>query len=234
MGRPGPLAIIFGAVAALQAIELQSDHLGIPTDPVGPNWAEIAMAVLTLILVIGAILALGAVREARRAVREARRARNAVQMTELSRRWDEEKNQDVRRMVRAYAEGTVAYFIPAVPPEPGDFREPVRLEEAIMMLKSENHPDYRKLITDPNFLEDMAIMINYGGIDFDIVRESLGWHFAYRRSLWKPTVIALRIADNALETYENFEKLAKLMAVHYPKSFTFDAQGEIVWDGVKD
>jgi hypothetical protein len=206
-----------------------------------PNWSEITLAIATVVLAAAtlglataAFLALASIGEAKRSLDEARNARNAVQMTELSRRWDEEKNQDVRLLVRAFAQGTVAYFIPAEPPEPDDLREPDRLKEAILTLKRENHPDYRKLITDPNFLEDVAIMINYGGIDIDIVRESLGWHFAYRWSLWKPTVVALRIADNVAETYENLEELAKRMAAYYPKSFTFNAQGEIVWTGIRD
>ena len=161
-----PLAIIFGAVAALQRIELHSHHLVIPTDPVGPNWAEIAMAVFTLILVFGAILALGAVRQARRAVREARRARNAVQMSELSRRWDEEPNREVRRQVRGFAESGQDGFVPVAPPGPQ------RLKEVVTRFRHDNAPEYRMLLTDPNFLEDVAIMIEEGGIDFEIVNRS--------------------------------------------------------------
>jgi hypothetical protein len=74
-------AIAYGAAAALRWLVL--NYHRIPTNSTGPNWAEIVYTALTGVLVLIAFLALGS-------VREARRARIGLQMTELSRRWDEE------------------------------------------------------------------------------------------------------------------------------------------------
>ena len=46
---------------------------------------------------------------------------------------------------------------------------PDRLKECIKRLQEANYPEYRELKTDPNFLEDLAILIQRGGIDFGIV-----------------------------------------------------------------
>lgn len=238
--------IVIGSVVLVAALIGFTILLAYATEP---SWADITIALWTVVLALAtlglataAFLALASIGEAKKALDEARNARNAVQMTELSRRWDEEKNQEVRRLVRTYAEAWVApdadgWVVSSGSTELAEANEitpPERLKEAVMALRNDNHPHYRKLITDPNFLEDIAIMIAYGGIDGDIVRESLGWHFAYRWSLWRPTVIALRDADKVPETYENLERLANDMARHYPTSFMFDARGEILWDGFKD
>jgi hypothetical protein len=97
------LATAFGIAAGIQCLELQSHHLVIPTDNKGPNWAEIANLFLASTLAIVAILALGTIRQARHARIEAQTAQNALQMNELSRRWDDEVNRQVRTKVREYA-----------------------------------------------------------------------------------------------------------------------------------
>ena len=93
------LAIGFAVAAGIQLFELRSHHIVIPTDPKGPNWAEILTAVLTALLALIAVFALGTINEAKNARVEARRAQNALQMNELSRRWDEKTNLEVRRKV---------------------------------------------------------------------------------------------------------------------------------------
>jgi hypothetical protein len=217
-------AVFFAGVAAQQQVDVGS-FLHIPTDPVGPNWAEIAMVVLTGFLVLAGIGALSA-------VGEARRARNAQQMTELSRRWDEEKYRDVRQLVRRYAEVGLDPCDHVEPSGPG------RLKEVVMKLQDDNAADYRKVVTDPNFLEDIAIMIDYGGIDYEIVYQSLGWHFAYRWTLWKPTIEALRVADEVPGLYENFQKIAKTMGIRLareePGAIKLDENGEPAWEGFRE
>lgn len=232
-----PLALIFGAVAVLQGVEMHtfqlqhphSHRIHVPTDPKGPNWAEIAVAFLTLVLVVAALLALGAVRWARRAANEARRARNAVQMAELSRRWDEETNLEVRRQVKCYATVGVDGFNHLAA------EGPYRLRESVMQLREVNAPDYRRLRTDPNFLEDLAILVNSGGMDFDLVNRSLGFTVAYRWSLWKPTVDDIRKEEREARVYIEFEGLAKRIAKANPDTVKMEmddaGENQIVWEG---
>jgi hypothetical protein len=215
-----PLAIAFGVVAAIQCVELQSHHLVIPTDPKGPSWADIVTAFSTGILAVAAILALGA-------IAEARRARNALQMTELSRRWDEEVNRTVRKKIKDYAangpDGTT-YQTPG----------PDGLKASVLKLREENAEDYRLLLTDPNFLEDLAILVQRRGIDFGIVNLSLGYIVAYRWSLWKPTIDAFRTEANEPLIYREFEELAKRIAKANPDSVKVQPAGEIIWEDFRE
>lgn len=214
------LAVFFAGVAAQQRVDV-GRFLNVPTDPTGPNWADIAMVLLTAVLVFAGVRALGA-------VGEARRSRNAQQMTELLRRWDEESHREVRREVMEVARLGLPLLNRAA--EPG----PDLLKEVIIQLRDENSPKYRRLITDPGFLEDLAIMVYYRGIDFEIVNLSLGYTIPYRWSLWKPTAVALREAKAAPELYENFEKLAKKVAAANRGSVELDIDGEVLWRGFRD
>lgn len=181
-------------------------------------------------------------------------------MTEVSRRWDEVFHQEVRRKVRAHAENGLAglgYVAPwrerlkeVVIKVRGRVRGdseyglgaigciapgPERLKEVVINLRDGNAAEYRELMTDPSFLEDIAIMIDYGGIDFDIVDLSLGYQIAYRWSLWKPTVVALRNEyPKTPDRYINFERLAKRIAINNPQSVSLDEDGEVRWEGFRD
>lgn len=214
------LAVVLGGMLAQQRVDV-ARSLHIPTDPTGPNWADIAIVVLTAILVLAGISALAT-------VTEARKARNAQQMTELLRHWDEEKNREIRRHVMTYAEQGLPLYDHAAQPGPN------RLKEVVIQLRQENSPMYRTLTTDPGFLEDLAIMVEYGGIDYKIVNLSLGYQVAYRWSLWKPATLALRKARKVPDLYINFENLAARMAWDNPQSVDLDEQGEILWDGFRE
>jgi hypothetical protein len=213
------LAIFFGVTAGIQRAELQGHHLHI--DPTGPNWADIVTALSTSVLALAALLALAA-------IGESRRARNALQMTELSRRWDEQINQKARQKVVDYAKAPgpegAAYDSPG----------PDGLKASVLKLREDNADDYRLLLTDPNILEDLAILVERGGVDFGIVNLSLGWIVAYRWSLWKPTVDAFRTEAEEQLIYSEFEKLAKRIAKKNPESVKVDAAGEIIWDRFRE
>jgi hypothetical protein len=177
-------------------------------------------ALATVALAAAAFLALGS-------VREARDARNAVQMTELSRRWDDETNRSVRKKVMDYATKDLdglAYETPG----------PDRFKASVLKLRDDNADDYRLLLTEPNTLEDLAIMVEYRGIDFEIVNLSLGWTVPYRWSLWKPTVDAFRVEAREPLIYWEFEKLAKRIAKRNPHSVKLDDAGEIIWEGFRE
>ncbi|MCV7064992.1 hypothetical protein H7H51_03415 [Mycolicibacterium farcinogenes] len=215
------LALGFIAGAVLEHCTNLIRPLHIPTDPKGPNWAEILMLVLTLALLGVGGLALSS-------VKEARSARNGQYMTELSRRWDEAPNREVRRDVQRYATDGLNGFEHTV--EPG----PRRLREAVLELRKRNDSAYRTLLTDPSYLEDIAIMVYHGQMDFDLVNESLGFHVPYRWSLWKPTIEALRDMDEAPTRFECFQRLAKDIAKKDPKTSRRGADGEIEWRGFRE
>ncbi|MGO9154885.1 DUF4760 domain-containing protein, partial [Mycobacterium sp.] len=90
------------------------------------------------------------------------------------------------------------------------------------------------LLIDPNSLEDLAILVERGGIDFGIVNLSLGYIVPYRWSLWKPTVDAFRAEAKEPLIYWEFEKLAKRIAEKNPHSVKLDAAGEIIWEGFRE
>lgn len=139
------LAALIGAAVVLAMVSIE------------PNWSEITLAISTavLALAVAAFFALGS-------ITESRRASNAVQMTELSQRWDMEKNQQLRQMFRDYAEKGLPGVDPVAPAGPD------RLKEVILKPEADKAPEYRQAITDPNFLEDIAILIKFSGLDFDM------------------------------------------------------------------
>lgn len=104
-------------------------------------------------------------------------------------------------------------------------------KKASRKLGAENHGDYRKLFPDPNFLECIGILVERGGMDFEIVQYTLGYQVPYRWTLWQPYVTADR-DRNSTEIYEAFERLAKRMAKADPKKmWTFDNDNKIEWRG---
>jgi hypothetical protein len=212
-------ATIVWAVAIVLAVLVGSAAV-LETDPALPNIAAALgawiSALATVGLAVAAFLALGS-------VREARAARNAVAAMDLSRQWDSDESLDLRRRVTQLArqgpDGT-AY----APPGPEAFKS------SFEKLAANNDPEYGVLLRQPNFLEDIAILVKHHGIDFDIVNDSLGYNIAYWWSLWKPTVDQLRRSQPLI--YKEFEQLAKRIAAIDPQ-LTLDARGEVLWNGFK-
>jgi hypothetical protein len=159
-----------------------------------PNWAEIAtavgtgvLAVATIALAVAAFVALGG-------LRESRRVRNVTAMTDMSRRWDGKQLRDVRHLIQEYAG------------HGGSSRD--RLRDKVIQLRDANASEYRELLTEPSFLEDLAILVDNEGIDFDIVMDSLGYIVWDRWCLWQPTIETLQTLRNEKSVFENFKKLA--------------------------
>jgi hypothetical protein len=193
-----------------------------------PNWAEITLAISTIVmtlatagLAVAAVFALGS-------INETRHARNAETTMDISRRWAHADFREVRRKVEHYA--TVGPENLAYPDGGG----PVGLKESMQKLRTTNDPAYRELRTEPDYFEDLAILIDHQAITFPIVNECFGYSIPYRWSLWKPTVDALRERANEPAIYIEFEKLAKRLAAINPNSVEVDAAGEIVWRGFID
>ncbi|OMC32016.1 hypothetical protein A5739_11390 [Mycobacterium colombiense] len=183
-----------------------------PADAGGPNWAEqmtaigtVALAIATVALAYFAYRALGG-------LRESRQDRNLAAMMDMSRRWDDEHFREVRRKIQAYADHGPSSRI--------------TLRDKILELRVDNDPEYRELLTEPSFLEDLSILVDNEGIDFDIVMASLGYIVWDRWCLWQPTIEELRAVRNEESVFENFQKLAYRVKGVAPQLPDVDA-----WDG---
>jgi len=152
-----------------------------------------AVAALGLIAAAwGVFLARKQIKQAKEALAENERARNAQMTSELSRRWDEKQFRDVRRAVAGY-EG----------------REGLR--DALKQLREQKSEDYWWLLTEPSYLEDIAVSVNHDILDFGIVKDSLGYIVCYRWHRWELAVLYLRDARGEPSCYEHFEALAARM-----------------------
>jgi hypothetical protein len=182
------LAITFGVVAGFQSIELQDHHLHI--DPTGPNWAEIATGIGTVVLALATLVLAGAAIAALRQIGEARRVRNAQVAIDAFQRWNDEGFRRVRAEVDKAAN------------QPGGLK-------TVMLGHREAHShDYRRLLMEPDYFEDLGILIKYQAIDFRIVRDSLGTTVVHRWSQWKPFIDRLREEPRNRIAFCRFQELA--------------------------
>ncbi len=146
----------------------------------------------------------------------------------ISRRWGETSFCNVRRLVEHYAKKDpdgVAY---------SDGGSPADLNESMKMLRAANHTHYRLLRTEPDYFEDLAILIDHEAITFPIVNECFGYAIPYRWSLWEPTIQELRRRAHEPLIYIEFEKLAYKLARINPNSVQKDGAGRIMWQGFID
>jgi hypothetical protein len=180
----------------------------------GPNWADMTLAIgtgvlaaATVVLAVAAFLALGG-------LRESRRDRNVTAMTDMSRRWDDEEFRVVRRKIQESAGHGQSS------------RD--RLRDKIIELRQNNDSEYRELLTEPSFLEDLSILVKYHGIDFEIVKDSLGYIVWDRWCLWQPTIEKLQTLRNEESVFEHFKDLAERIKKDIPRLPDLDK-----WDGPK-
>lgn len=129
-------------------------------------------------------------------------------MTDMSLRWDNEHFRNVRWLIQEISGS--------------DANCGIRLKDKIIELRDGNKKEYRELLTEPSFLEDLAISITSGGISFEIVRDSLGYIVWDRWCLWQPTVAELRIVRRERTVFEHFERLAERMKRELPGLPDFD------------
>jgi hypothetical protein len=162
-----------------------------------PNWTNITLAVATVGLTlataglaVAAFLALGA-------ISESRHDRNVLVMNDLSSRWDGPDFRDVRLKIREIA---------GLGPDSRD-----RLKDRIVQSRDANYAEYTLLLTEPGFLEDLAISIRHGGVDEKIVKDSLGYIIWDRWCLWQAAIEELRDLREEDSVFERFEELAKKM-----------------------
>jgi hypothetical protein len=209
------LAVCVGAAFVLAAVSPE------------PNWSEITLAIGTAVLALATVGLVVAAFFALGSINESRHARNAETTMDISRRWAEKDFREMRRKVEQFAKSGPDNLTYAGGGGPDG------LKESMQKLRASNDPAYRELRTEPDYFEDLAILLNHEAITFAIVNECFGYSIPYRWSLWKPTVYALRERANEPSIYVEFERLAKRLAGINPSVET-DAAGEIVWRGFID
>lgn len=159
-------------------------------EPVSPNWAEVttalgtvALAVFTLALAVAAGFALFQ-------VNEARRARNAHVALEVSSRWSDQNFRRVRQQVDMANRGEG------------------KLLEAMKAHYRQGAEQYRLFLMEPDYFEDLALLVNYRLIDFAVVRDSLGITVARRWDVWRPWIEYVRNEIPNATAFSLFEGLA--------------------------
>ena len=202
--------VICSAVSLLLVLSIANYLLVACTDDSWPNvtlaiWT-VGLTLATIALAAGAFLAL-------RSLDESRRPRHLAAMTDMSQRWDSDHFRDVRKTIHDDSGAQ------------SDSRD--KLLNIMIHYRNTNHENYRKLLTEPSFLEDLAISIKHGGIHFDIVKDSLGYIIWDRWCLWQPTVEDLRDRRKERTVFVHFQELAEKMQAELSLSSLAD------WDGPK-
>jgi hypothetical protein len=68
--------------------------------------------------------------------------------------------------------------------------------------------DYRLLLMEPDFFEDLGVVVDHGAIDFQIVVDSLGRTICLRWDVWRPFVQYLRDERDMKTAFKGFQDLA--------------------------
>jgi hypothetical protein len=152
----------------------------------GANWAEVVTAIASAIAALGiAFAALGGW-IAFGQLKESEKARQVALVTELARRWDEERFVKVRRSVRGVS--------------PEDFR--IRYEEG----DKSNSQDFYDLKLLANFFEDFGSLVKAGFLDVGLVDTSIGSSVITYWEIWRLAVIEDRPRSDP-RLYENWQYL---------------------------
>lgn len=192
-------AAVWGSLSLVAVLCVANVLLILCTDD---PWPDVTLAVWTFGLTLATVALAAAAVVALRSIGESRRDRNAAAMTDLSQRWDNEHFRGVRHKIQHYS-GTGP-----------DSR--IRLRERIIQLRNDNDESYRELLTEPSFLEDLQISLEYTGIDFNIVKDSLGYIIWDRWCLWQPAIEELRDLREERTVFEHFQTLAERIKRELP------------------
>ena len=162
-------------------------------EPEPPNWADmmiawgtVALAFFTMLLAVGAAVALWQ-------LKESRSARNAHVALEMSDRWQSDRFKGVREKVDT--------FVAAAPA--GNWAQ------TMWDLKTNNAAEYRSLLEEPDWFEYLGVLEKHGGIDFKVVRDAYGITVSRRWKKWRPVVEHLRDHLPNPTAYRNFQNLAE-------------------------
>jgi hypothetical protein len=153
-----------------------------------PNWAEQVTAIATAVSAIGLLSAIGAVIFAGVQTREARIGRQAEIAVEFFRRWSEGPLVETRRLV-------------------AQFETKEALRDALMHFIADNSIEAYTLYRELDYFEQLGVLEEHGGFDFEIIKTLLGRRLIDRWEMWLPSIEAMGGTD----VYPMFERLVTKM-----------------------
>ncbi|MCU1465681.1 MAG: hypothetical protein JWM72_1609 [Actinomycetia bacterium] len=173
--------------------------LTLPPSHSSTHWAAIFGVLFAALTAILAGLAAWGARFAGVQVREARIARLQAASADLSEKWGAPALEEARRLV-------------------GDYATPADLAVAFAEASEANGENYYVLVREPNFFEDLAVSLELGSLDFELIQKALGSVVVTRWLQWRNAIEWLRgdeadaIAPQNDLAFSEFEALARRMA----------------------
>jgi hypothetical protein len=157
-----------------------------------PHWADIITAFGSLLagagLVVAGIGAWFAVKQ----LDETRRDREIQLIAELGRRWDDDRMAEARDKQLEYTSEELC-------------------EEVVRWLEDPKSRDSQLLLLllrVPNFFEDLAVMVESGGLDIKLVDKAFRALVLTQWSYWEQAIVRTRELREP-EAYVEFEKLKR-------------------------
>jgi hypothetical protein len=157
----------------------------------GPNWAEVMTGWGTLALALFTLLLAGGGAVALLQLREARAARNAQTSLEMSARWRDPVFQRVRQQISTASQSGGG------------------LTQAMLKYYAAGAEEYRSFLMEPEYFEELVVLMKHGGIDFDVVQDSFGATIPHRWNVWRPFIEHIRREVEDPAAYIRFEYLAQ-------------------------
>jgi hypothetical protein len=154
-----------------------------------PNWAEVVTAVGSALAGATLLVAAATARLVLQQVGETQRDRHLQWVTEVSRRWDDDKLVGGRIAASRYTRTELAHKVERWLTNPGE-----DMAEMSMLLRI------------PNYFEDVALMVQAGNVDADLVWRTLRGPIEAAWDYWEPSIERLREDDP--DSYTQFEWLA--------------------------
>jgi hypothetical protein len=120
-------------------------------------------------------------------------------IAELGRRWDEEKLAEARTKLLAFDDVQLC-------------------EEITGCLASPEGSDLYVLLRVPNFFEDLALMVESGGVDEELVNRAFRDLTLGQWEYWEKAIVAMRESPRiGAGSYSQFERLATQLKERYPE-----------------
>jgi hypothetical protein len=173
-----------------------------------PNWADKVTAVGSVLAGLGflgtaagvfvAARQLGATR---RQVDESRRDRQAGVIAEWGRRWDDDRMSQARSRALRYDNVELAELVAR--------RNQRGWSVTPSLARTVRRRELQVLLRVPNYFEDLGLMVEYGGLEVDLVAKMIGALALHEWRRWELAVAEMQKASPS--SYSRFQRLAELL-----------------------
>lgn len=165
----------------------------------GPNWAEKLSAIGSILSGATLLFGVAGVWFAVRQLAEARTDRHVQIIAELGRRWDEDRMIEARNKLLAYDNAKLA-------------------EKCADWVRTRSDAEVTELLRVPNYFEDLAMMVECGKLELDLVADTFG---DMTLRAWDHWALAIQeLSERQPDCYDRFAGLAgRLRRRDEPTSF---------------